>query len=143
MRSGLKRSEVFLTTKIMSSEHGTKATKDALQDSLSKASLDFWDLVLLHDPNAGKQKRIEAFAALVEAQKAGKVKDIGVSNFGVRHMEELRAANLPTPAINQVEIHPWCQQSEIVNYCKKNGITVQAYCPLVRGAKMKDPTLVS
>lgn len=96
-RSGLKREEVFLTTKIMSQEHGINATRDALNDSLRKSGLDHWSLCLLHDPNSGKTKRIEAFAALAEAQKQGLVKDIGVSNFGVRHMQELKAAGLPTP----------------------------------------------
>lgn len=97
MRSGLDRNQVFLTTKIKSDEHGTHAAKEALHDSLSKTSLDYWDLVLLHDPKAGKKKRIEAYAVLFEAQKAGQIREIGVSNFGVKHLEELRAEKLPSP----------------------------------------------
>ncbi|KAL7006844.1 hypothetical protein EMMF5_003731 [Cystobasidiomycetes sp. EMM_F5] len=140
-KSGLDRNQVFLTTKIKSDEHGTHAAKEALHDSLSKTSLDYWDLVLLHDPKAGKKKRIEAYAVLFEAQKAGQIREIGVSNFGVKHLEELRAEKLPSPAVDQVELHPWCQQKAIVEYCQKHGIQVQAFCPLVRGKKMKDPTL--
>ncbi|KAH9817865.1 NADP-dependent oxidoreductase domain-containing protein [Melampsora americana] len=135
--SGIERSELFLTTKILGRDHGYEKCSHAIQDSIKSSKADYWDLILLHDPTSGSQKRLEAYRALAEAQKGGLVKSIGVSNFGVAHLRELEAANKgPTPAINQVELHPWCQQREIVDYF------IQAYCPLVRGEKMSDPTLI-
>lgn len=140
--SGIDRSELFLTTKIVGRDHGYEKCSNAIQDSIKSPKADYWDLILLHDPTSGSQKRLEAYRALAEAQKDGLVKSIGVSNFGVAHLRELEAANKgPTPAINQVELHPWCQQKEIVDYCRSKNIVIQAYCPLVRGEKMSDPTL--
>ncbi|KAH9468363.1 hypothetical protein Pst134EA_011986 [Puccinia striiformis f. sp. tritici] len=138
------RDSVFLTTKVKAPEHGYETCKNAVIDSVTFPKPDRWDLILLHDPTAGSQKRIEAYKALAEALKEGKTKSIGVSNFGVHHIEELVAANVgPLPAVNQVELHPWCQQRWIVDYCKSKGILIQAYCPIVRGKYMDHPTLVN
>lgn len=101
---------------------------------------DYIDLFLIHDPLAGPKKRIETYSALLELQKAGKIHSVGVSNYGVRHLEEIRAAGHPAPAVNQIELHPLCQQKEIVKYCKEKGIVVQAYCPIIRG-KMDEPVI--
>ncbi|EGG10099.1 uncharacterized protein MELLADRAFT_103477 [Melampsora larici-populina 98AG31] len=140
--SRIERSELFLTTKILGRDHGYEKCSKAIQDSIESSKADYWDLILLHDPTSGSQKRLEAYRALAEAQKGGLVKSIGVSNFGVAHLRELEASNKgPTPAINQVELHPWCQQKEIVDYCRSKNIVIQAYCPLVRGEKMTDSTL--
>lgn len=125
----------------MSSEHGYDSTISAIKDSLSRASLDYFDLILLHDPLAGKTKRIESYKALQTAIKEGQIKSAGVSNFGVKHLQELKKGGF-VPSINQIELHPWCQQKDIVSYCQKEGIVVQAYCPLVRGDRMNDSTLV-
>jgi len=81
--------------------------------------------------------------ALERAKKEGLVRAIGVSNYGVGHIEEIKsfgAATFP-PAVNQVELHPWCQQEECVRYCVKEGIVLEAYCPLVRNQKAEHPTL--
>jgi diketogulonate reductase-like aldo/keto reductase len=75
--------------------------------------------------------------------KEGKAKSIGVSNYGIEHLEEMRVyAKVWPPAVNQIELHPWCQQRELVSYCEKEGIIVQAYSPLVTGTKLADPALV-
>lgn len=99
------------------------------------------DLMLIHAPRPNEQARAVHWAALARAQAEGWVRDIGVSNFGVPH---LRALPGPTPAINQIELHPWCQQRDIVAYCEEHGITVQAYCPIVRAdpKRLEDPVLV-
>jgi diketogulonate reductase-like aldo/keto reductase len=99
----------------------------------------------------------------LEAKEEGKTKDIGVSNFGVKHLKEIEDEGLPMPgetsylqfhyysddhfqtnsaAVNQIELHPWCQQKPIVDYCNKNNVVVQAYCPLVRAERNDDPALV-
>ncbi|XP_052080624.1 uncharacterized oxidoreductase YtbE-like isoform X2 [Mytilus californianus] len=67
---------------------------------------------------------------------------VGVSNFGVQHLEGLESAGLPTPSVNQIELHPWQQKPEIVKYCRDKGITVMGYSPLVKGQRFDDPTLV-
>ncbi|KAM0750824.1 2,5-diketo-D-gluconic acid reductase A [Meredithblackwellia eburnea MCA 4105] len=138
--------EVFLTTKVQGAEHGTKATEAAVTDSIRTAAAQNlkWDLFLLHDPTAGPRKRLESWRVLERNVEDGNIKSIGVSNFGVRHLEEFKKAGLKVPiAVNQIELHPWCQQKPIVEYCKKEGIAVEAYCPIVRGKKFGDPTLKS
>lgn len=82
---------------------------------------------------------MQAWKVLLQAKKEGKVNAIGVSNFGVKHLKEFEPAG--GIEVNQVELHPWCQQRDIVAYCQANGIVVQAYSPLVRAQKMTDPTL--
>lgn len=101
----------------------------------------YLDLMLIHSPRPNAEARAVHWEALVRAQKEGWIKDIGVSNFGVKHLRELPG---PTPAVNQIELHPWCQQRDIVDYCREKGIVVQAYCPLVRAEEkhLKNPTLV-
>ncbi|BGP14253.1 hypothetical protein JCM10213_005856 [Rhodosporidiobolus nylandii] len=135
---------VWLTTKVMGKEHGTEETRRAVEESMKVAG-EFglkWDLYLLHDPTAGRTKRIEAWKALIEARDAGKIKAIGVSNFSEKHLEELKSEGLETPDVNQIELHPFCQQKPIVEYCKKEGIVVEAYCPIMRGQKYDTPALV-
>ncbi|TFY54034.1 hypothetical protein EVJ58_g9098 [Rhodofomes roseus] len=133
--SGVPRGEVFVTSKIGSGsgEHGYESTLKAVDSSLQRFGFDYLDLYLIHDPLSGKQKRLETWRALLEAKKAGKLRTVGVSNYGVKHLEEIREAGLEAPAVNQIELQPFCQQKEIVAYCSKNNIFIQAYCPLVRG----------
>ncbi|RXW24944.1 hypothetical protein EST38_g908 [Candolleomyces aberdarensis] len=131
--SGLNREDVFITTKVASQGHGYDKTLKGVDASLAKFQFDYVDLFLIHDPLSGKQKRLETYKALLEAKAAGKIKSVGVSNYGVHHLEELKAAGYETPTINQIELHPFCQQKPIVDYCKKNGIIVEAYCPVLRG----------
>lgn len=139
--SGLKREEVFVTTKCVSNTHGYESTLKGVDSSLAKFGFDYIDLFLIHDPLSGPVKRIETYKALLEAKDKGKIRSVGVSNYGVHHLEEIRKAGLETPAVNQIELHPWCQQKDIVAYCEKNEIVVQAYCPLVRGQKLGHPVL--
>lgn len=82
----------------MSAEHGTEETSRAVDDSLTRAgAAKYFDLILLHDPKAGKEKRIEAYKALLKAKEEGKTKSIGVSSFGVKHLKEIEEAGLPAP----------------------------------------------
>ncbi|KDQ14807.1 hypothetical protein BOTBODRAFT_32161 [Botryobasidium botryosum FD-172 SS1] len=140
--SGLKREEIFITTKCLSNTGGYQAALDGVDASLKRFGLDYIDLFLIHDPYAGPQRRIDIWKALIEAKKAGKIRTIGVSNFGIRHLEELERAGLEKPSVNQLQVHPHFQQREIVEYCEKNSIFVEAYCPLIRG-KLDIPVLQS
>ncbi|KAN0059943.1 hypothetical protein ACQY0O_007916 [Thecaphora frezii] len=89
---------------------------------------------------SGVEGRKHLWSALKKLRDEGKAKVIGVSNYGVKHLKELVEAG-GVPAINQIEIHPWCQQRPIVDYCRQRGIVLQAYCPIVRGAYASDPLL--
>ncbi|EJF64845.1 Aldo/keto reductase [Dichomitus squalens LYAD-421 SS1] len=139
-QSGIPREDIFVTSKVYDQEHGYESTVRAVDDSLRKFSYEYFDLYLIHSPLSGKQRRLETWRALIDAKKAGKVRSIGVSNYSGRHIEEIRAAGLEIPAVNQIELHPFCQQRPITKYCEENGIVVQAYSPLVRG-RLDHPVL--
>ncbi|KAI0342699.1 Aldo/keto reductase [Trametopsis cervina] len=131
--SGIKREELFVTSKIYHPDFGYAAAIRATDESYEKFGLDYIDLYLIHSPLSGKERRLATWRALIDQRNKGKFKSIGVSNYGVKHIEEIRQAGLELPAVNQVEIHPFCQQRPIVEYCQRENIVIQAYCPLVRG----------
>jgi len=113
----------------------------AVDESLANFGLDYIDLYLVHDPLSGKEKRLKTYSALLEAQRQGKIRSVGVSNYGIAHLKEIESEGLPTPSVNQIELHPFCQQLPIVNYCRSKSIVVQAHTPLVRGSPT-DKTLL-
>lgn len=139
-----KRKDIFYTTKIWDTDHGYEETKKAIQSSLEKAkSIDYIDLILMHSPQSNYEKRHGSWLALQEAVDSGKVKNIGVSNYGVKHLVEL--LNYPDlkykPVINQIEIHPWFIRNDIIDFCKKNDIVLEAYSPFAKARKLDDPIL--
>ncbi|EGN99599.1 hypothetical protein SERLA73DRAFT_52555 [Serpula lacrymans var. lacrymans S7.3] len=138
--SGIDRHELFITSKCVSQNHGYETTLKGVDQSLVKFGFDYIDLFLIHDPMSGTEKRLATYKALLECQKAGKIRSVGVSNYGVKHLEEIKNAGLELPTVNQIELHPLCQQKPIVNYCRENSIIVQAYCPIIRG-KMDHPAI--
>ncbi|KAI9036476.1 aldo/keto reductase family protein [Aspergillus affinis] len=143
--SGIPRSEIFVTTKILSPAGSPEATYSKLLDSVEKigGKDGYVDLFLIHSSSSGPSGRKELWQALEKLLEEGKTKSIGVSNFGVQHIEELKPfAKVWPPHVNQIELHPWCQQRVIDAYCKQNGIVVEAYSPIVRNYKASDPTLV-
>ncbi|KAL9057629.1 MAG: hypothetical protein Q9162_002244 [Coniocarpon cinnabarinum] len=145
-QSGMPREQLFLTTKQLSPAGSVDATYARVADSVRKlgGSSGYIDLMLIHTASGGPAARKTLWQAFERAHQEGKCKAIGVSNFGIGAIEELKSfAKVWPPHVNQVELHPWHQQREVVDYCQKNGIAVEAYCPLVRGMKNKDPTLVS
>ncbi|KAG6812022.1 hypothetical protein H0H92_004684 [Tricholoma furcatifolium] len=113
--------------------HGYESTLKGVDTSLSKFNLDYIDLFLIHDPFSGTERRLATYQALQEAKTAGKIKTVGVSNYGIKHLEEIRNAGFPMPSVNQIE-------RPIVSYCRDNNIVVQAYCPIIRG-KMDHPVI--
>ncbi|QLG72747.1 hypothetical protein HG535_0D04560 [Zygotorulaspora mrakii] len=139
-----KRQDVFYTTKIADVSHGYEKTKKSLEKSLKTAAgLDYIDLVLVHSPQSNTEKRLSTWKALQEFVESGRVKSIGVSNYGVRHLKELLEwEGLKTrPVINQVEINPWLLRKDLVDFCHHNDIQVEAYSPLTRGRKLGDATV--
>lgn len=143
LASKIPRSEVFVTTKILNPiNDSVQETYDSCKASVEKSGLGFLDLFLIHTPSSGPQGRLTMWSALQKLQADGLVKAIGVSNFGIRHINELIDSGAPKPAINQIELHPYLQQPEIVKFCQNHEIVVQAYCPLTRGERFQDATLL-
>lgn len=130
---------------------GYQNTTEAIAAALEKTKESYLDLVLIHAPWGGSEARKGSWKALVEAVDAGKIRSLGVSNFGVHHLEELEAyiKELETErggkgkggviSVGQWELHPWLMRSDIVKWCRDRNIVVEAYCPIVRGQKFDDP----
>ena len=142
--SGLERSEIFVTSKILFPGDDAEATYQSVLGSIKKIDGDdgYLDLMLIHNSTSGPEGVQKMWQAMEKLHQEGKLKAIGVSNFGIGHINGLKSyAKVFPPAVNQLELHPWLQQREIVSYCEKNGIAVEAYCPLVRNQKKDDPML--
>ncbi|KAH8828558.1 NADP-dependent oxidoreductase domain-containing protein [Flagelloscypha sp. PMI_526] len=131
--SELSREDVFLTSKVLSYGAGYQGVHSAVVESLKRFKFEYLDLFLLHDPNGGKRHRLASWKALLELKAAGKLRNTGVSNFGVKHLQEIKDAGMELPSVNQIELHPLCQQRPIVEFCLANDIVVQAYSPLLQG----------
>ncbi|KIM26064.1 hypothetical protein M408DRAFT_330833 [Serendipita vermifera MAFF 305830] len=138
--SSISRSEIYYTTKLRSNQ-GYAATKKAIKSSLDKCGLGYIDLYLVHSPLGGAQARLDSWEAILDAQKNGKIKSVGVSNYGVAHIQEMVDSGLPLPVINQIDLHPFMSREAIVEICRKHDIVLQAWAPLVRGEKFGDPTV--
>ncbi|EPS96264.1 hypothetical protein FOMPIDRAFT_1130746 [Fomitopsis schrenkii] len=139
--SGIPRQEIFVTTKCINKTHGYESTLTAVDISLERFSFDYIDLSLKHDPMSGRERRLQTYKALQEARAEGKIRSVGVSNYGIHHLEEIKDARYEMPTVNQIELHPFCQQKPIVEYCRAHAIVVQAYCPILRG-NMDDPAII-
>lgn len=111
-QGSLSRSDIFVTSKVNARSHWPKAVAKAVRQTLSRAGegIAYIDLYLLHDAISGPERRTQAYIDLLAARKLGQVRSVGVSNWSVQHLEGLREAGLEAPAVNQIELHPWCQQ---------------------------------
>lgn len=145
-KSGLARSDLFVTTKVYLPGDTAAATADKLENSIRKSGGPdgYVDLMLIHNATIGPDAQVRLWTEMEKLHNNGRIRSIGVSNHGIRHLEHLRRfATVWPPAVNQIELHPWLQQRSVVEYCQQNGIVVEAYCPLVRNQKANDPDLVS
>ncbi|MCM3662797.1 aldo/keto reductase [Mesobacillus subterraneus] len=134
------REELFITTKVWNSDQGYESTLQAFETSLEKLRLDYLDLYLIHWPVAGKYK--ETWKALEKLYKDGRVRAIGVSNFHVHHLKDLMTDAEIKPMVNQVEYHPHLAQTELLEFCKAEGIQMEAWSPLKQGELLSEPTIV-
>ncbi|OGY98751.1 MAG: glyoxal reductase [Candidatus Liptonbacteria bacterium RIFCSPLOWO2_01_FULL_45_15] len=137
--SGIPREKLFITTKLQDIDEGYASTLRAIDVSLTKLELTYVDLYLIHWPTASPNhkisinKRDETWKAMEEICKSGKAKAIGVSNYTITHLEEMKKYSAILPVINQVEFHPFLYQKELLDYCKENSIALQAHSPLASG----------
>jgi len=139
--SGVFRSEVFVTTKLWNDDQGYDAALRAFDASMKRLDLEYVDLYLLHWPVP--RRRLESWRALEQIHAQGLARAIGVSNFMVRHLEELLARAKVAPAVNQIEVSPFLQQREVRALCERHGIAVEAYSPLTRGIRLRHPVLAA
>ncbi|NHC38442.1 aldo/keto reductase [Bacillus sp. MM2020_1] len=138
--SGIRREDLFVTSKVWNADLGYESTLAAYQTSLDKLGLEYLDLYLIHWPVAGKYK--EAWRALETLYKEGRVRAIGVSNFQVHHLEDLMKDAEIKPMVNQVEYHPRLTQKEVQAFCREQGIQLEAWSPLMQGQLLDNEVLV-
>lgn len=141
LASGLPRQDVFLTTKLSNRQHGFEPALRACDESLQQLGVEAIDLYLIHWPL--ERLRHESWRALEALHEEGKCRAIGVSNYTVRHLEELLSRAKVVPAVNQVELNPFLSQRELVAFCRRHGIQVVAYAPLAQGQRLAHPQLLA
>jgi diketogulonate reductase-like aldo/keto reductase len=139
--SGVARKEFFITTKLWNSDQGYESALIAFEQSLKRLGMEYLDLYLIHWP--ATDKRAESWKALQKIYSEGLANNIGVSNYTVRHLQELLAETDVVPAVNQIEFHPFIyeQQKEVLEFCREKGIVVEAYSPLARAKDLNNTTL--
>lgn len=137
--SEIPRQKVFVTSKLWNTDHGYDRTLRAFEKTLGELGFDQLDLYLVHWPVQGLRR--ETWRAMETLQRDGRCRAIGVSNYTVRHLTELLASCQIAPAVNQVELHPFLYQRELISFCAQNRIAVEAYSPLAKAQRMGDPTL--
>ena len=133
----VKRDDIFLTSKVFPGNpswgrevKNYKMCIEACDNSLERLNLDYLDCYLIHAPFC-KDHRLEQWKALCDLKKEGKTNTIGVSNYSQSHIQEIISEGLEIPEFNQIELHPWCQKSELVSFLRKKNIKIVAYSSLV------------
>ena len=128
--SGVPRDEVFLTSKLPGRHHGYGDAIASTKESLQRLGVDHLDLHLIHWPNPRVDKYVEAWRALVDLREQGLVRSIGVSNFTADTLDRIMDATGVTPAVNQIELHPWFPQAEMRRTNATHGILTESWSPL-------------
>jgi len=136
----IPREDLFITSKVWDTDQGYKNTLKAFEKSLENLDTEYLDLYLIHWP---RKKRNETWKALEKLYSEGRVKAIGVANFAVHHLKELLKNYEVVPAVNQFELHPfdYSEEKDLIDFCRKNNIAVEAYSPLTHGRKLNHPKL--
>lgn len=137
--SGVPREDVFITTKVANDRQGYGSTLEAFEESLERLGTDYIDLYLIHWPVP--EKYVDTWRALERLHDEGKIKAIGVSNFEIHHLRDVMDAGSVTPAVNQIEFHPYLTQDALLSFCKNEGIRPVAWSPLGRGKLLEEPVI--
>ncbi len=150
--SGLKREEVFITSKVMAEHKTYKKAKKSIDESLKKLGVDYIDLMLIHCPQPWMlfrskfrffKENIEVWRALEDAYKEGKLRAIGVSNFLVDDLENIMKNSEIKPMANQVLCHIGNTPMDVIKFCQSNDIVIEAYSPIAHGAALKNEKIVA
>ncbi|XP_029473925.1 uncharacterized oxidoreductase ZK1290.5-like isoform X2 [Rhinatrema bivittatum] len=149
MESGVKRQDLWLTTKLWCRDYGYENTKQACLESCQRLGVEYLDLYLIHWPDGripGKscrEVRAETWGAMEELYEKGICRSIGVSNFLINHLEQLKEDCHIVPHVNQVEYHPFQRPQELVDYCRSRNIVFEGYCPLAKGQALIHPNVIN
>ncbi|MFV0413706.1 MAG: aldo/keto reductase [Oscillospiraceae bacterium] len=143
-RSGVPREKLLVTSKLPGRHHAYKEAVNTIQESLYRAGLDYYDLYLIHWPNPGRNLYVEAWQALLDAQKWGLIRSVGVCNFLPEHIERLVKETGIGPSVNQIELHPSFSQKGQLAWHKAHGVVTEAWSPLGRqnAGVMQNPGVV-
>jgi methylglyoxal/glyoxal reductase len=136
---GIRREELFVTSKVWNADLGYESTLAAFETSLGKLNLDYLDLYLIHWPVEGKFE--SSWRAMETLYKEGRVRAIGVSNFHIHHLQRLLQQAEIKPMVNQVEFHPRLTQVPLRDFCQSQGIQFEAWSPLMQGQLLDNPVL--
>jgi 2,5-diketo-D-gluconate reductase A len=141
--SDIPREELFVTTKLWNDDQGKGNVGPAIEESLARLGLDYVDLYLMHWPSPTRGLYVETWAEMQSLRDEGLARSVGVSNFMPEHLIALKEADLPTPPINQIELHPGLQQRETTDYAVANDIVIEAWSPLAQGGVLQDPNIAA
>jgi 2,5-diketo-D-gluconate reductase A len=136
-RSGVDRSEIFVTTKLRGADHGFDEAKAGFKASLMRLNLDYVDLYLIHWPLPRVNKYVDSWRAMIELRNEGLIRSIGVSNFNEPHLERLRDESGEMPVLNQIELHPAWAQSNLLEVDARHDIVTESWSPLGRGLPLE------
>lgn len=143
-QSHVARDQVIVTSKLPGRYHDYDSAMIAIQESIYRLNVDYIDLYLIHWPNPKQGKFVEAWTALIDAQKAGLLKSIGVCNFLPEHIDTLEQETGVLPTINQIELHPYFNQQDVIDYHREKGIVIQAWSPIGRASNViNDETIAT
>ncbi|GAA4653084.1 glyoxal/methylglyoxal reductase [Anaerocolumna aminovalerica] len=138
-KSGIRREELFVTSKLPNAHHGYENTLASFHESLKRLDLDYLDLYLIHWPVVEEHKDcyeediIETWQAFEKLYEEGKIRAIGVSNFMIEHLEILIKNSKIKPMVNQIQLNPQCTEDKLLAYCRENNICVEGWSPLIQG----------
>ena len=139
--SGLKRDEVFITTKLWNNHHGSDAAPEAFEASMRRLGLDVLDLYLIHWPAPQMDLYVETWRVFEQLYKDGRIRAIGTSNFRVEDLQRLLDLGFTVPMVNQIELHPYLTQDELRAFHADHHIVTEAWSPLAKGDVLDDPVI--
>jgi len=141
--SGIPRNELYVTTKLWNSDHGSEKALAAIDRSLGELGLDRVDLYLIHWPSPQRGLYVESWVALEAIQAAGKATSIGVSNFKPHHLQDVLDVATVVPAVNQIEFHPYFQQRDVAEFNAQHGVVTESWSPLGQGQLVDEPVVTA